>query len=560
MNNLLKFALIILALVASLFLVGFLYWLYYCQCGGKFWPGHPASNDRPTAYSAPAASGTVEPHRTSGKKYPPFKPAKEQEFNDDRPRIVPSGPIRGSLAPTVQGSGLFKLEKDKQNPPLGGAGDPVVFTQYDPEGTIAAVGTPPDMNAARSGNVIMLSYNTEVLLSTNGGTNYTRLDPTTVFPSGITKDAAGNVLDNGLCCDQVIRYVPQIDRFVWLMQFCGSGTNCLLGINKVRIASASPQAIIDSGGTAWTYWDLTSGVFNLGNTTIDYPDLAVGDNFIYLSGDAVSQGLLVVRVPLNEIRDSLTINFNFTSPSNSSNAYGAHLTQNTGNTIFWAGHVDNSTLQVFSWAEGSNTYYWRSIAIDTWPNATISSIAPDGTDWLSFGFPGNAAIGATRRTAGEVWFAWTASSNSNFKNPHVVVVEINTTNFTKSKQWQIWNNDYAFTHPYLATNEKGEVGISLGWGGKTAGASNYGSNAVGILGDFIVWYPELSTASAVTTPVRYGDYFSVSRNPNSPSLFDGSGYAVLKRAAPATGWFIDPYYIQFGRNSVVNPAGGGSIN
>src|SRR6185312_3853497 len=134
-----------------------------------------------------------------------------------------------------------------------------------------SVGTPPDMNAARSGQVVMLSYNTNVLLSVDGTATWTLLNPTTIFPSGPNKDAAGNLLDNGLCCDQVLQYVPQIDRFIWLMQFCGSGTTgCLSGINRVRIASASPQQIISSGGTSWTYWDVLSSTFNLGTTTMDY--------------------------------------------------------------------------------------------------------------------------------------------------------------------------------------------------------------------------------------------------------------------------------------------------
>ena len=82
---------------------------------------------------------------------------------------------------------------------------------------------PPDVNAARNGNVVMLSYNTSVLLSTDGAGTYQLLDPTTIFPSAPSNDAAGNPLDAGLCCDQILRYVPQIDRFVWLMQFCGTG-------------------------------------------------------------------------------------------------------------------------------------------------------------------------------------------------------------------------------------------------------------------------------------------------------------------------------------------------
>src|SRR4030095_11261007 len=278
-----------------------------------------------------------------------------------------------------------------------------------------------------------------------------------------------------------------------------------------RIAAAGTQDVVTgAGATGWTYWDLASATFNLGTTTMDYPDLSVGDNFLYFSADAVSQGLLVVRIPLNEIRDSQTINMGYTSPSDGtktdgSTAYGSHIFQNPGDTGFWAG-------------------------------SPITLIAPDGVDNFSFGWPGNAITGATRRTNTEVWFAWNTSSNTNFKNAHVEVVEINTSNFSKIAQWQIWNDSYAFVDPYLATNGNGEVGIGLAWG---AANTNYMSHAVGILGDFIVWYPELSTASPVASQIRLGDYFSVSRNPSNSLLYDASGYAVLKQPAPATGWRFD---------------------
>ena len=558
MNNILRAALILLTLVAAFFLFGVLYWLFHCHCPDRFRHGPPGTTQGGEVSSVPLNLATAEPQHPR-EKYPPFQMRKDGIPNDDRPRIVPTGNQRGTVAPSVQGSKLLKIEKNKQA--AGGAGDPVVVTQYDPEGTGTNVGTPPDPNAARSGNVIMLSYNTRLRLSTNGGTSYTELDPTTIFPSAPSKDAAGNLLDNGLCCDQIIRYVPQIDRFVWLMQFCGSGTTgCLSGINKVRIASASTQDVVNGAGTTgWTYWDLASATFNLGNTTMDYPDLSVGDNFLYFSADAVSQGLLVVRIPLNQIRDSQTINMGYTSPSDGtvtdgSTAYGSHISQNTGDTLFWAGSPKNNVLRVFSMTESSNQYSSRDISIDPWSNGTISLPAPDGVDNFSFGWPGYAITGATRRTNTEVWFAWNASSDSNFKNAHVEVVEINTSNFSKIAQWQIWNDSYAFVDPYLATNGNGEVGISLSWG---AVKTNYMSNAVGILGDFIVWYPELSTASPVASQIRLGDYFSVSRNPGNSLLYDASGYAVLKQPAPATGWFFDPYYIQFGRDSVANGGSSG---
>jgi len=539
MNPALQNALRILALIAALFLIFLIVWLFWCRCyRGAVGPNQP--------YGRPLNSATAEPQRAEGGRYPAFTP-KQEGRNEDRAYKVPTGPLRGNMTPAGNASQFLQIKQKKQDTPLGGAGDPVVFSDYDPLGNTSNFsGVPPDMNAARGTNVVMLSYNSRVQLSTDGAGTYTEKDPTTIFPSGAAKDAKGNALDAGFCCDQVVQYLPQIDRFVWLMQFCGTGPGgCLNGINKVRLASASPQQIISSGGTSWTYWDLFSATFNLGNTTMDYPDLAVGDNFLYFSADAVGTGLLVVRIPLSEIRDSQTINMGYTTPSDSGTAYGGHISQNTGNEVFWAGHPANSQLRVFSCAEGSNQYFWRDIDIDSWPNGTISSIAADGTtDWLQFGFPGNAVLGVTRRGSNEVWFAWTASSGGGFTRAQVQVVEINVTNYTKISQWQIWNNDYAFAYPSLATNSNNEVGISLAWGGN----QNFGNNAVGILGDFVVWYPELSDAALN----RWGDYVSVRRDAPNGLLYDASGYAVFKQTPPATGTRFDPYYIQFGRDSVVN--------
>ena len=542
MDRTLHWLLRILIGIAIVFLVALIIYLFYCRCfprAGRE-PGEPLGQ--------PLNHATANPQRAEGGQLPAFTPVGEDSRNNDRARRVPTGPLRGTVAPTRQASQFLQLKRRAEETPLGAGGNPVVFADYDPLGTTSTIGVPPDMNAARAGNVAMLSYNTRVQLSTDGASTYTERDPSTIFPSGPATDASGNRLDNGLCCDQVLQYVPQIDRFIWLMQFCGTGANCLLGINKVRIASASPQDIINSRGTAWTYWDLTSATFNLGTTTMDYPDLSVGDNFLYFSADAVGTGLLVVRIPLNEIRDSLTINMNYTNPSDGGVAYGGHISQNTGNEVYWAGHVNNSQMRIFSMAEGSGQYFWRDVNVGTWPNGTISSIAQDGTtDWLQYlgnTFPGNAVLGITRRGNNEVWFAWTASAGSGFPRAHVQVVEINNNNYSVISQWQIWNNDYGFAFPSLCTNAQQEVGISLAWGGN----QNWANHAVGILGDFVVWYPELSD----TAINRWGDYVSVRRNTPSSMLFDASGYAVFRQTPPATGVRFDPYYILFGRNSVVN--------
>jgi hypothetical protein len=504
----------------------------------------------PEAGSRDTLVGLALPNRVFGAPFPATPHDDDMEPNEAPGVDVPTGPFRGFVVP-----GTTLRVKDINSPPGGGDDpDPVVFGKYTPYGknatpmsTVAA-----DISGAEAGNVVLASGNWYASYSTDGGSTFTSVDPTTIFP---------NSADGGFCCDQVIQYAPTIDRFIWLMQFQpGSDGN-----SRLRIAAASPQDIINSKCTSWTYWDLTNTAFGIAavkDTTgpLDYPDMALGDAHLYISvdgrGSGNGTGLLVVRVPLGEIQAAGTINFRFTTPSDSASAYGGHLSQNTGDEVFWAGcgkPKDNGTMQVFSWAANSNTYFWRDVALHyNRPNGTISSVAADGNDWLNKldNFPKFGVTGATRR-GNEVWFAWTGSSGDgghggfSFPNPQVQVVKIDVkNNYKLLDHFPIWNNDYAFAYPCLATNDRGEVGITLGWGGK----SFYANSAVGILGDFVVWYPELSDRATT----RWGDYVTARQASPQTGMFAGFGYAILKDSSTA-GFRFDPFYILFGRNSVVNP-------
>jgi len=489
--------------------------------------------------SADLRTGQVEGVAVEGGKFPPVRPTAEavDERNEDVVPPADLGDLIGSLEPTVDATKLGDLGG-------GAAGEGVEFVVDTPFGRVVTfTGIPPDMSGASSENVVFVSGNTFAAFSTDGGINFTALDPTTIFPSAPSFDAAGNPLDNGLCCDQVIQYEPEIDRFIWLQQFCGTGANCLQGINMLRIAAASPVDIANSNGTAWTYWDFRSAAFGLAGA-MDYPDMSLGNSRLNISVDAVGVGLLVFRIPLSEIAAGAAVNFDFTNPADSVNAYGGHLSQNTGDELYWAGHINTSRMRVFSLPESSGTYSWRDIDINSWPNADYSSLAPDGTDWLSFlaGFPGSAVLGATRRqVAGtsEAWFAWSAARGGGFAHPHIQVISFDTATWAVVDQWQIWNPDLAFAYPCLATNADQEVGVSLGWGG---GGSFHANHAVGILGDFVVWFSEASDA----TINRWGDYVTVRRAARS-SHFSGIGYSLMQDPPPATSSTFNPRYTLFGR-------------
>jgi len=84
----------------------------------------------------------------------------------------------------------------------------VLFHEYRPSEELPKVVTnAADMSGADTeGDVIMMSFNWNVDVSTNGGATWKRLDPTTIFP---------NSFAGGFCCDQIVTYVPSIDCFAW---------------------------------------------------------------------------------------------------------------------------------------------------------------------------------------------------------------------------------------------------------------------------------------------------------------------------------------------------------
>ncbi len=496
--------------------------------------------------SATLGTVNVPPNKVTGAPYPAQLPEMDDDVNNGA-HPVPTGVfIPGTV--TRDGTGVTAFPGSAGSGPraavMNAAPPAIVFNANSRvnlstagtgcSGDAAAVCAEP--SGASGGGVVFATANWFAAYSTDGGTSFTQLNPTTIFPN----DAVG------FCCDQVVQYLPTIDRFVWLLQ--GTG---------YRLAIASPADIISSKGTAWTYWNLTPNVFG-GCTSFDYPDMSVGNGQLYISWDAQSpgctQGFQVMRTSFTGLQAAGTITVEFTDPANapSSMIWGEHLTQNTADEIFWAGHNGNNKLRVYSLLEGSNTYFWRDTGISSWANNAPTSTSPDGQDWLAKNFNGpggnsfpfNGVIGATR-VGSQLWFAWSAGTDSNFKQAHIEMVALDrSNNFNKTQQVQVWNADYAFAYPALATNAcTGEVGMSFEFGG----GGNYENHVVGFWGDFVAY---ITSASDLGTD-RFGDYVSIRQAPptnNDPgNLMTAFGWGVNKAIAPATGSRSDVHYVLFGR-------------
>jgi hypothetical protein len=495
----------------------------------------------------PAHLGSSPAHKVLGAHFPPQKPSFGPEVNESGlSQPIPTGPFR-PLTPSQQST-------VKPAPKGAGGGAGVASINFPTNSPLGLTGnTIAEPSGASGGGVVFETANAYAAYSTTGGASFTQINPTTVFD---------NTADGGFCCDQVVQYAPSIDRFIWVMQYRQSGTT---GNNRYRIAVASPASIISSGATAWTYWDITSPQINGATSTnfwFDYPDASIGDNYLYLGADNVqtvpaagggtqnnNAGHVVIRIPLSQLQSGSTINFGFTTPSDSSLAWGGHVSQNTGDQVFWAGHNSNSSIRVFNWPEVGSGYSWRDISVGSWPKTSatnlLTSTTPDGNDWLAFGFPGNSVLGLARSSPGQrdqrslLYLAWSGAVGNGFPQPQVqwISLDINN-NFALVSQQQVWNPGYAYSYPAFAVNSQGEIGMSLEWGG----GGNYENHVAGFWGDYVVYE---TTNSAVGT-TRFGDYVTIRRNTADPSKFDAFGYGLNQPSPPGSA-VPDVHYIVFSR-------------
>jgi hypothetical protein len=169
--------------------------------------------------SSPARSVTVAAHQISGAPFPPQPPSFDDEVN---PPIapVPSAPFVRGL-PTLTATDVIPA-------PFG---DPpaIVFNANNSLGINDANDNPiGEPSGASAGSVVFVSANSYAAYSTDGGSHFTKLDPTTIFPNDI-----------GFCCDQVVQYVPSSDRFIWLLQ--GSVTPGVLPAARLSAGFGQPS-------------------------------------------------------------------------------------------------------------------------------------------------------------------------------------------------------------------------------------------------------------------------------------------------------------------------------
>jgi hypothetical protein len=332
--------------------------------------------------------------------------------------------------------------------------------------TASNVGEP---SVAINGDVVFYTGNWYAAVSLDRGASFRYVDPATAFP-----DPPGM----RFCCDQVVHYLRKINTFVWLLQY----TDNSAGENVQRLAFAK-TADVRQG--RWRFFDITPQDLGLPGVFLDYPDLAVGTNMLYVTMNGFRgqnwAATVIVRLPLSGIEsDAITA-----QRSLSTENFNFRVAQHCTTRAFWASHNTTSSLRVFTWDESVDRPTFVDINVARWAAGDFVSITPDGFNWLNRADP--RLIGATK-AGSDLWFAWGSNrgGTNNRPQPFVQIARIKARTLSLAENINLWHPNSGICYAGLSTNSNREVGASYTIGGAMRFPSHVVSLLTGTRTDVVV--------------------------------------------------------------------------
>jgi hypothetical protein len=386
-------------------------------------------------------------------------------------------------------------------------------------------------SVAVRGSEILMTGNWFASFSTDGGSTFSYMNPSTSFPS---------IPGQPFCCDQVAIYDPGHDLMIWFLQYVEDGDG-----NTVRVAVAKGN---DIATQQWQFYDFSpQGIGGWNEEWFDYPDLAVSDDFLYVTTNTFSTPpysftrAVILRLPLAELSAYQPLNFDYFETNQ---GFSFRPTQGATGTMYFGSNVSTNSVRVYTWPESSNTISVDDVAVQVWNNVTRVAPGPDGRDWLG---RVDQRISGAWASGDNIGFAWTAAQDNNYPFPHVRVVIMNRNTKTVTAQPHIWNESFAYAYPATAPNNNGMVGISVSYGG---GSQLFPSHVVGVFENSTSTWDLVPTANGTHGPDRnvWGDYLAVRPHGSQLGTWVATGFTLQGGTG---GNNVVPRYIHFGQGGAI---------
>jgi hypothetical protein len=443
---------------------------------------------------------------------------------------VPTGAFRADAAPSAALALREALDLSRGARPAAmvmAETDTIAFArnvQLNDVATADSASHVCEPSVAVNGDVVFYTGNWFTARSMDGGQSFEYIDPYHSFP-----DPPGM----GFCCDQVAHYIKKIDTFVWLLQYDAQNAN------MQRLAFATTAEVRQG---QWRLFDITPQSLGLPGLYLDFPDLAVGRNVLYVTTNAFKGNAwdctILVRLPLAGIKSG---NINATRYVSRDN-FNFRVAQNCGSTAYFASHNTSSQIRVYKWRESAAQPTFKDVDVASWEEGNYSSKTPDHHDWLQRA--DGRMTGATL-AKGELWFAWSANRGgaNDRPQPYVQIARLKASTQALLENINLWDPSSAICYPALNTNSNDEVGVSYAIGGP-------GRNLSHVVGILTGTRREVQTFAGNRGPSdgKWGDYLTVRRAYPRQKLFAATGYTL--QASTGTRDAV-PNFTVFGRSSDV---------
>ncbi len=368
-----------------------------------------------------------------------------------------------------------------------------------------------EVSVAGSGKYMFATGNWWAAKSTNGGKNWTYVNPY----SGMSR----------FCCDQIVMYDKARNLLLWLrMSRFVSGES-----NLYKILAST------NGGASWTAWNF----YSPSGEWYDYPHWALSNDFIYLatnSFDNTGGGgwtrTRMLRLPLDSFRDKVTVYYSF---HDNFSEFNATPTQGATDTMYWGTHISTSSLRIREWPEDSNTITVYTRTIPAWTSTGRGS-ADCGHNY-NWGGRTDHRILVGWVAKGEIGFMWNVQEGNGFTFPYVNAATFKESDKSYIGRPLVWNPNYCWLYPSMSVNARGDLGMVIN-GGTTPNL--YASIDDDYNGTPPGWEVKwVHSSYARPSDDKWGDY-NTSR-PNSPTDINwiGGGHTIFQNTCcKASIWFF----------------------
>ncbi len=436
---------------------------------------------------------------------------------------------------------------------------------------------------AVKGDRVQMSWNWLAATSRDLGSTFRVTDP--------AQDPAFGPVPGGFCCDQLVRYIPSHDLWIWVLQY---------GLD--RDSENLQRLAVARGDEAWdarqfNYWDLVPQELGYEpRVWLDRPEVASTDQYLYLSTNAYRDpqpdekwaGTIVLRISLDELAAGETINPTcLFRPSYQAPTWDAarefdslYPVRGATDTMYLVAHLSTAWRALWRWPDEQDapTLHWVSdIAADgtgrvAYPgrfrqNAQGQSVEiayscplagsdpPSSTDWCT---RSDDRVLAGWLAGGKLGLAWNVSqTGANAPYPWLWMMILDEAGVVDCQSGECVDG-----YPHIGYQDRAVqyVAITPLAGGDVGGVVLQGGGSRRLTCTAIVhdaftesdpnapgYWEEKDVASSDAAPgIKSGDYLGIAPNGGNDTTWSGACMTVRQRAS---GPDSTVHFVRFGRRA-----------